>query len=223
MSSNPIIILEDSPSITITPNANTPPQSPPLEPRPRPSYIGITTRASSRNMKSSSTRHRGTSQDFSQEKIDSLRLSDDLNHSATASQRTSGPGEIPPPPQPVIPEEHSPQPNNDMALVGTHLPVKSSASTAKENPQHVSPAPETFPADEKAYPDLSPDALATPKTLIALASSIVLSLSPEVNTEPEDIEQTHPPIACAYSVSTVKPADSTLGPNASGRTNEASQ
>jgi hypothetical protein len=44
-----------------------------------------------------------------------------------------------------------------------------------------------------------------------------------VNAEPEDLEQTYPPIACAHSVSTVEPTDSTLGPNASGRTNEASQ
>jgi hypothetical protein len=44
-----------------------------------------------------------------------------------------------------------------------------------------------------------------------------------MNAKPENLEQTHPPIACAHSVSTVEPTDSTLGPNASERTNKASQ
>ena len=41
---------------------------------------------------------------------------------------------VPSRPESAILEEHSPQPNNDMALVDSHLPVESSASTVEENP-----------------------------------------------------------------------------------------
>jgi hypothetical protein len=86
----------------------------------------MATRGSSRTKKGSSPRRRGGSrQNFSQGKIDSLNLSDDRDHSTSRGTST--------------------QPNNDMALVHSHLPVESSASTVEENPQHVSPAPEPFP------------------------------------------------------------------------------
>ncbi|KAH8757113.1 hypothetical protein BGZ57DRAFT_996748 [Hyaloscypha finlandica] len=164
--SNPIIILEDTPSVTVAPNTNTPPQSPPQRPekRPRPdSYTGMTTRSSSRTNKVSSPRRRGGSrQNSSQKKSESLSLSD----------------EMPSPPESTILEEHSPQPNNDLALVNSHLLVESSASTVEENPQHVSPAPEPFPTNEKA---VSTNELVTTseETTTGSASSIILSSSPE--------------------------------------------
>ncbi|CZR67229.1 uncharacterized protein PAC_17128 [Phialocephala subalpina] len=90
--SNPIIILEDTPSVTVAADTNTPPQSPPQRPekRPRPdSYAGMMTRSSSRTKKSSSPRRRGGSrQNSSQEKIDSLSVSDDPDQST--SRGTSG-------------------------------------------------------------------------------------------------------------------------------------
>jgi hypothetical protein len=55
---------------------------------------------------------------------DSSQVLDDLNRSATASTSL---GEVTS--QSVMLEEHSPQPNNDMALVDSHLPVESSACT----------------------------------------------------------------------------------------------
>ncbi|CZR52920.1 uncharacterized protein PAC_02797 [Phialocephala subalpina] len=87
--SNPIIILEDTPSVTVAPDTNTPPQSPPQRPekRPRPdNYTGMTRRGSSRKKKVSSPRRRGGSrQNSSPEKIDSLNLSDDLDHNPVVS------------------------------------------------------------------------------------------------------------------------------------------
>jgi hypothetical protein len=161
VSSNPIIILEDIPSVTITPDTNTPPRSPPQEPekRPRPErYTGMATRSSSRTKKSFSPRHRGGSRrNPSQEKIDTLGLSGDADHTASASRGTFGPEEILSPPQSVTLEEHSLQPDDNMALADSHLPVKSSVSTAEENPQHVPPAPEMFPTHKKAYPVFSTD------------------------------------------------------------------
>ncbi|KAF8850019.1 hypothetical protein BDZ45DRAFT_680080 [Acephala macrosclerotiorum] len=202
--SNPIIILEDTPSVTVAPDTNTPPQSPPqqLEKRPRPdSYSGMMTRSSSRTKKVSS---------------------DDPDHST--SRGTSGLEEIPSTPESTILEEHSPQPNNDIALVDSHLPVESSASTVKENPQHVSPAPELFPTDEKADPAVSTDELVTTSgAATGSASSIILNPSPEADTQPECQYQTCPLVACTHPVSTVEPTDSTLSPNASGYTLEVSQ
>jgi hypothetical protein len=127
---------------------------------------------------------------------------------------------MPSPPESAILEEHSPQPNNDLALVDSHLPVESSASTVEENPQHVSPAPEPFPTDEKA---VSTNELVTTseETATGSASSIILSSSPEA--QPECLDQTCPLVACTHSVGTVEPADSTLSPNASGHTLEVSQ
>jgi hypothetical protein len=127
---------------------------------------------------------------------------------------------MPSPPESAILEEHSPQPNNDLALVDSQLPVESSASTVEENPQHVSPAPEPFPTDEKA---VSTNELVTTseETATGSASSIILSSSPEA--QPECLDQTCPLVACTHSVGTVEPADSTLSPNASGHTLEVSQ
>lgn len=110
-----------------------------------------------------------------------------------------------------------------MALVDSHLPVENSAFIAEESPQHVSPVPETFPTQEKADPAAFINELAT--TLGAVtgsASSIILSLLPEANTQPECPDQTCPLVAYIHLVSTVKPTDSTLSPNASGHTLEVS-
>jgi len=74
-----------------------------------------------------------------------LSLSDNPDHST--SWGASGPEEISSPSESAILEEHSPQLNNDMALVDSYLPVESSVSTAEENPQHISSAPKTFPTD----------------------------------------------------------------------------
>ncbi|PMD61947.1 uncharacterized protein K444DRAFT_662122 [Hyaloscypha bicolor E] len=196
--------------IKVAANANTPPQSPPQRPekRPRPdSYTGITTRGSGRTKKVSLPRRRGGSrQNSSQEKIDSLRVSDDLNHSATTS---TSPGEIPSPPQSVMLEEHSPPPNNDMALVDSHLPVESSASIVEENLQHVSPAPEPFPTDEKADLAVSTNELVTTSgAATGSASSITLISLPEADTQPECLDQTCPLVACTHPVSTVESTDS---------------
>jgi hypothetical protein len=111
-----------------------------------------------------------------------------------------------------------------MALTHSHLLVKSSASTGEENSQKVSPAPETFPTHEEAYPTFSTDELATlSETATRSASSIIFSSSPEADTEPGGLNQTCPPVACAHPVSTFEPTDSTLSSNASGHTHEVSQ
>jgi len=109
--SNPIIILQDTPSVPVAANSNTPPQSPPQRPEKRPrldSYTGIMTR--------------------------SCNHSDDPDHSTSRDTST--------------------QSSNNIAL-DCHLPVESSTSTVKENPQRVSPAPELFPTDEKVDPTIS--------------------------------------------------------------------
>ncbi|CZR52935.1 uncharacterized protein PAC_02813 [Phialocephala subalpina] len=216
-SSNPILILDD-PSVAITPDVNTPPQTPPERPeeRPRPeSYAGMAARSSSRRKKVSPP-------DSSQKKTESLSLSDDPDHSTSWS--TPGLEEIPSPLESAILEEHSPQPNNDMALVDSHLPVESSASAVEENPQHVSPAPETFPTEKKADPAVSTNELVTtPETAMGSASSIILNSSPEADAQPECLDQTCPLVACTHLVSTVEPTDSTLSPSASGHTLEVSQ
>ncbi|KAH8751824.1 hypothetical protein BGZ57DRAFT_860746 [Hyaloscypha finlandica] len=179
--SDPIIILEDTPSITVAADTNTPPRSPHQRPRPE-SYTGVMARSSSRTKKISSLRRRGGSrQNSSQEKIDSLNLSDDPGHSTSTST----------------------QPSNDMAL-GCHLPVESSASTTEENPQRVSSAPEPLPTDEKADPAISTDELVTTSgAATGSASSIILSSSPEADTRPEDLGQTCPPVACTHPVAKI--------------------
>ncbi|PMD66210.1 uncharacterized protein K444DRAFT_624715 [Hyaloscypha bicolor E] len=189
--SNPIIILEDTLSVTVAPDTNTPPQSPPQRPekRPRPDrYNGIARHGSSRKKK---RRRGGSRQNFSPEKIDSLNLSDDPDHSASRS--TSGLGEMPSPSESAILEEHS-----------LHLPVENSAFIAEESPQHVSPVPETFPTQEKADPAAFINELAT--TLGAVtgsASSIILSLLPEANTQPECPDQTCPLVAYIHLSKTI--------------------
>jgi hypothetical protein len=63
-----------------------------------------------------------------------------------------------------------------VALINSYLLVKSSASTIKENPQYVSPAPEPFRTNEKADPVISTNELVTILGAITgLASSIILS------------------------------------------------
>ncbi|KAH7356433.1 hypothetical protein BKA65DRAFT_474254 [Rhexocercosporidium sp. MPI-PUGE-AT-0058] len=155
-----------------------------------------------------------------QKKSESLSLSDDPDHST--SRRISGLEEIPSPPESAILEEHSPQPNNDLALFDSHMPVESSASTVEENPQHVSPVPEPFTTDEKAVS--TNELVTTPEEITTgSASSIISSSSPEADTQPECPDQTYPLVACTHPVSTVDPTDSTLSPNASGHTLEVSQ
>ncbi|CZR66405.1 uncharacterized protein PAC_16306 [Phialocephala subalpina] len=209
VSSNPIIILEDSPSVTNVPDANTPPQSPPLEKRPRPDYTGMATRGSGRN-KSPSAKHRGGS-----------RQNSPQGRSTRSDSRTDTTTVLPHPKAPpsVILEENSPQPCNNTAPVDIHLPVKRPVSTAEENPQHVSLAPETFPADEKADPVVSTDELVTTsETATGLASSI-LSSSSEADTQLEFLDQTCPLVACTHP----EPADGKLSPNVSGCTLEITQ
>jgi hypothetical protein len=173
----------------------------------------MATRSLSRTKKSFSPRHRaprhrGGSRQNSSQKIDSLSFSDDPDHSASASW---GPEELPSPPKSVILDEHSQQPDNNMAFADSHLPVKSSASTAEENPQNVSPAPETFPTHEEVNPTFSTNELATlSETATGLASSIIFGLSPEADTQPGSLNQTCPPVACTHPVSTFEPTDSTL-------------
>jgi hypothetical protein len=184
----------------------------------------MATRSLSKAKKSSSLRQRGGSCQHSSQEIDSLSLSDDPDHSVSASHSAFGLEEIPSPPQSVILEDNSLQPDSNMALADSHLLVKSSVSTAEENPQHVSSAPKTFLTHEKAYPAISTNELATPSETATLsASSITLSSSPEVDTQPEGLNQTCSPVACTHLVSTVEPTDSTLSPNASGLTHEVSQ
>lgn len=143
-----------------------------------------------------------------QEKIDSLSLSCDADHSAFASWG-AGPEEIPSPPQFVILEERFWQPDANTALAASHLSVKSSVSTAEENLRHVSAAPKMFLTHEKAYPDASTNESATLETSTGLISS-----SPKADTEPEGQDQTCPPVACIDSVSTVEPTGSMLSQNA---------
>jgi hypothetical protein len=69
-------------------------------------------------------------QNSSQEKTESLSLSDDPDHSPSRSN--AGLEEMPSPPESAILEERSLRPNYDMALVDSHLPVGSSASTIEE-------------------------------------------------------------------------------------------
>jgi hypothetical protein len=109
----------------------------------------------------------------------------------------------------AILEERPPQPNNDLALVDSHVPVESSASTVEENPQHVSLAPEAFPTDEKADPAASTDKLVTTSEIRkGLGSSIILSSSPEADTQSEHPDQIYPLVACTHPVSTAEPTES---------------
>ncbi|KAH6701242.1 hypothetical protein BKA61DRAFT_582335 [Leptodontidium sp. MPI-SDFR-AT-0119] len=90
--SDPIIILDDVPSDTITPDVDTPLQTPEQpEKRPRPGYGGMAARRSRRAKKVSSKHQRGSHQ--SSQEIDST--SNDLDQNATA-QGPSSPEGVPP-------------------------------------------------------------------------------------------------------------------------------
>ena len=172
-SSNPILILDDDPSVTITPDVNTPPQTPPehLEKRPRPeSYAGIAARSSSRTKKGSS-------------KSQPLRLSSDLNRNATVSQGASSLDAAPLILEPIIPEEYSPRLNNNMTIINSYLLTKSLVYIIEENLQRASPALEVSPIYERAYPTISANKLASPREgLIALANSFISGSSPEADS-----------------------------------------
>merc|ERR1712093_582810 len=72
----------------------------------------------------------------SSQEIDSI--SNDLDQNATA-QDPSSPEGVLSTPESVMPEEHSPQLNNNIAIVHSRLPVSSPAGTIEENPQHIEP------------------------------------------------------------------------------------
>jgi hypothetical protein len=95
-----------------------------------------------------------------------------------------------------------------MALADSRLLVQGSVSTAEENPEHVSLAPETFPTHDIAYPAVSADELATPSEAATGPASSILASLLETDTHP---------------VSLVEPTDSMLSPNTSGRVHEVSQ
>ncbi|PVH71241.1 hypothetical protein DL98DRAFT_597090, partial [Cadophora sp. DSE1049] len=204
--SDPIIILDDVVSDTITPDVDTPPQTPEQpEKRPRPGYGGMAARRL-RKAKKVSSRHRRRSRQSSQE-IDSI--SNDLDQNATA-QGPSSPEGVLSTPESVMSEEHSPQLNNNMAIVNSHLPVSSPVGTIEENPQHASPDPDTSPIYGRACPAVSADEPATPSE--PPSSSFILGSSPEADTRREGFHQACPPAACTNPVSTANPTDSTLSP-----------
>jgi hypothetical protein len=177
-------------------------------------------RSSSRAKKGSS-RQRRRSRHSSQE-IDSLKLSDDLNQNATVSQGPSSPEGVPSTPESAMPEAHSLQLNNNMAIVDSHLPARSPVCTIEENPQHVSPAPKTSPAYERVCSAVSADELATPpEAVTGPSSSFILGSSPEADTQRKGFDQACLPAACTHPVSTADPTDSTS--KASGHTHESQQ
>jgi len=203
--SDPIIILDDVPSDTITPDVDTPPQTPEqTEKRRRPGYGGMAARRS-RRAKKGSPRHRRRSRHSSREN-DSF--SDDLNQNATEGPSSSE--RVLSTPESVMPEEHSPQLNNNMAIVNSHLPVSSPVGTIEENPQHGSPAPDTSSIYGRACPAVSADEPATPSE--PPSSSFILGSPPEADTQREGFHQACPPAACTHPVSTANPTDSTLSP-----------
>merc|ERR1712144_136400 len=107
-------------------------------------------------------------------------------------------------PESVMPEEHSPQLNNNMAI------VNSPVGTIEENPQHGSPAPDTSSIYGRACPAVSADEPATPSE--PPSSSFILGSPPEADTQREGFHQACPPAACTHPVSTANPTDSTLSP-----------
>ncbi|PVH70493.1 hypothetical protein DL98DRAFT_577855, partial [Cadophora sp. DSE1049] len=219
--SDPIIILDDAPSGSVTPDVDTPPQTPEHpEKRPRPgSYAGMAGR-SSRRAKRGSSRQRRRSRHSSQE-IDSLGLSDDLNQNATASQGLSSPEGVLSTPESVKPKEHSTQLNNHIAIVNSHLPARGPVGTIEENPQHVSPAPDTSPTDGKACPAVSADKLATPSEPVTRpSSSFSLGSSPEADTQREGFTQACLPATYTHPVSTANHTDSTFSPKDSHKSQQ---
>ncbi|KAG4438634.1 hypothetical protein IFR05_005878 [Cadophora sp. M221] len=203
--SDPIIILDDAPSDTITPDVDTPPQTPEQpEKRPRPDYEGMAARRL-RRAKKGSSRHRRRSRHSSREN-DSFSV--DLNQNATEGPSSSEGGLSTP--ESVMPEEHSPQLNNNMAIVNSHLPVSSPVGTIEENPQHASPAPDTSSIYERACPAVSADESATSSE--PPSSFFILGSPPEADTQREGFHQACPPASCTHLVSTANPTDSTLSP-----------
>jgi hypothetical protein len=144
--------------------------------------IKIPPQTPERPEKRSRSRQRRRSRHSSQE-IDSLKLSDNLNQNATASQGPSSPEGVPSTPESAMPEEHSPQLNNNMASVDSHLPARSPACTIEENPQHASPAPKI------ATP---PEAVTGP------SSSFISGSSPEADTQHEGFDQACLHAACTH-------------------------
>ncbi|KAH6700671.1 hypothetical protein BKA61DRAFT_620952, partial [Leptodontidium sp. MPI-SDFR-AT-0119] len=177
---------------------------------------------SSRRANRGSSRQRRRSRHSSQD-IDSLRLSDNLNQNATASQGLSSPEGILSTPESVKPEEHSTQLNNHMAIVNSHLPARSPVGTIEENPQHVSPAPDTSPTDGRACPAVSADELATPsEPVTGPSSSFSLGSSPEADTQREGFTQACLPAAYTHPVGTTNHTDSTYSPKDSHKSQQTS-
>jgi hypothetical protein len=206
------------------PDVKTPPQTPERpEKRPRPgSYAGMMVRSSSRAKKGSSRQRRRSRQ--SSQEVDSLKLSDDLNQNATASQGLSSPEGVPSTPESNIHEEHSPQLNDNMAIVDSDLLARSSVRTKEENPQHASPAPETSPTHERACPTVSANELATPSEAVTgPSSSFIVGSSPEADTQREGFDQACLPAACTNPVSTADSTDTMFSLKASGYTHESQQ
>jgi hypothetical protein len=110
-----------------------------------------------------------------------------------------------------------------MALADSRLPVQGSVSTADENPEHVSPAPETFPTHDIVYPAVSANELATPSEAATGPASSILASPLETDTQPEGLSQTSPSVAWTHPVSPVEPTDSMLSPNTGGHAHEVSQ
>ncbi|KAG9229916.1 hypothetical protein BJ875DRAFT_521667 [Amylocarpus encephaloides] len=182
------------------------------------SYAGMAALSSSRAKKGTSRKRRRSR--HSSQKVDSLRLSDDLSQSATASQGPSSQGPsspegVPSTPESAIPEEHSPQLNDNMAIVDSHLPARSPVCTMEEKAQRASQAPETSPTYERACPTVSADELATPsEPITGPSSSFIVGSSHEADTERQGFDQACLPAAYTRPVSTADPTDSTFGPKA---------
>jgi hypothetical protein len=114
--------------------------------------------------------------------------------------------------------------NNSKAPFKSRLLVKSLASAVKKNTQYIPLVPEMFLTNEKADSAVSTgDFVTTLVTTTGLVISIILSLSPKADTQPECLDQTCPLVPCTYLVSTVEPTDSTLSLNISEHTLEVSQ
>jgi hypothetical protein len=80
------------------------------------------------------------------------------------------------------------QPNNDTTFVDSYLLVKSLAFTIKENPQHVSPALETFLTNKKAVPAVFTDKLVTISEIVIRLTSFIISLLLKVDRQPKCLD-----------------------------------
>jgi hypothetical protein len=157
------------------------------------------------------------------EEINSLKLSNDLNHNAAASRAASSQDGLPSSPESVILEEHSPQVNNDMAIVDSHLPAKRSVCTIEDNLQHALPAPQTSLTYETDLAVSVADLATPPEGVTGLANSFILGSSPEADTQREGLNQTCLPVARTPPVSPADPTDSTFTPKARGHAHESQQ